>query len=250
MTVDKNENNRRRSAVALTGACAALALGTAHAATYFEPRIGFNVTYTDNVELAPKGSERDELIGQLRPGITFSHESRSLAAFLDYSAQAIYFQDAADSQVFHQGELGVQYEAVPEWLYFDLGASRTQTVIDPRQPINAGNMFQSGNLADSTSGQISPILQHKFRFVELEASYTRGFLNYSRADTVDDQTPITDLSFDDSNNSSAYFALRSADREARVTWETSYHHDRVDYDIALPFEYDQAFAELGYLIGR
>lgn len=257
MTVDKNENNRLgrphgslRSSFALTGACAALVLGTAHAETHLEPRIGFDVTWTDNVDLASQGQrKRDELIGQLKPGITFTHEGRNLDAFLDYQLQAIYFNNESDHQVFHQGDLGVQYAVVPDWFFLDLGGSRSQTVIDPRQPINAGNMFQTGNLADSTSGQISPILRHRFRLVELEASYTRGFLNYSRADTVD-QTPTSNVNFDDSKNESANFSLRSADPDARVTWDTTYRHDRVEYDIALPFEYDQAYAELGFLMGR
>jgi hypothetical protein len=257
MTVDKNENNRPsrlqgrlRSHIALTGACAALVFGTAHAETHFEPRIGFDVTWTDNVDLTSQDQpKRDELIGQLRPGITFVHDGRNLQAFLDYQLQAIYFNNESDHQVFHQGELGVQYAIVPDWFFLDVGGSRSQTVIDPRQPINAGNMFQTGNLADSTSGQISPIVRHRFRLFELEASYTRGFLNYSQADTVD-QTPTSSLDFDDSKNESASFSLRSADPDARVTWDTTYHHDRVEYDIALPFEYDQAYAELGFLIGR
>jgi hypothetical protein len=253
MTVDKNEihRDRLRTSVALTGACAALVLGTARAETYIEPHIGFDLTWTDNVALAPPGTaKRDELIGQLKPGITIGHEGRNLQAFLDYELQAMYFQDQADSQVFHQGDLGIQFQIVPDWFFVDLGGSRSQTVVDPRQPINVGNMFQTGNLADSTSGQVSPIIRHKFRLVELEASYTRGFLKYSQADTIEQTTPTTDLSFDDSQNQSANFSLRSADPDAVFTWDATYRHDKVDYDLAQTFEYDQAYLELGFLVGR
>ncbi len=252
MTVDKNEINRDRlrTSVALTGACAVLVMGTARAETHFEPHIGFDVTWTDNVALAPPGTaKRDEMIGQLRPGITLVHESRNLQAFLDYELQAMYFQDQGDSQVFHQGDLGIQYAVVQDWFFIDLGGSRSQTVVDPRQPINAGNMFQTGNLADATSGQISPIIRHRFRLVELEASYTRGFLKYSRANTVNSQTPQTNLNFDDSRNQSANFSLRTADPDAVFTWDATYHHDKVDYDLAQTYEYDQAYLELGLLVG-
>ena len=252
MTVDKNEINRDRlrTSVALTGACAALAFGTARADTHFEPHIGFDVTWTDNVELAGPGiPKRDELIGQLRPGIRLLHDGQNLTAYLDYELQAIYFQNQSDSQVFHHGDLGVQYAVLPDWFFIDVGGSRNQTVVDPRQPINAGNMFQTGNLADSTSGQVSPILQHRFRAVELEASYTRGFLRYSRANTVAPTTPVN-LTLDNSQNQSANFSLRSPDPDAPVTWDATYRHDKVDYDLAQTYEYDRAYAEVGFLVGR
>jgi hypothetical protein len=38
--------------------------------------------------------------------------------------------------------------------------------------------------------------------------------------------------------------------DALLTWDTTYHHDRVQYDIADPFEYDQAYAELGIRVVR
>src|SRR5262245_33859343 len=101
MTVDKNENSRPatlhdrlRSSAALTGACAALAFGTAHAATTIEPRIGFDVTYTDNVDLASDAAKRSDLVGQLRPGITVDYDGgRNVQAYLDYTLQAVYFHD-------------------------------------------------------------------------------------------------------------------------------------------------------------
>src|SRR5689334_22029052 len=189
MTVDKNENlrpgrlhERLRSSAALTGACAALALGTAHASTSIEPRFGFDVTYTDNVDLAPDAVKRSDLVAQLRPGITFDYDGgRNVQAYWDYTLQAVYFHDESDHQVFHQGALGVQAAVLPEWFYIDVGGNRNQTLIDPRGPVNVGNMFQTGNLADSTSGHAAAILQHTFRFAELEASYTRGFLKIGRA---------------------------------------------------------------------
>lgn len=242
----KKIRSRRAGAAVLTGVCAAFGVVSAHAATRFEPRIGVDVTWIDNVELAPPGTpKRDELIGQALPGFRLVHDGQNLQAYADYQLQAVYFNDTHDSnEVFHQAELGVQWAAIPDWFFLDLGGSRTQNVIDPSQPANLENIFQVGNLADATAGQATPILRHTFRLAALEASYTRGFLNYSRAGDA----TAGSLELDDSKNESASFDLSSPDEDALWTWRMNYHHDKVDYDIAESFQYDQAQAELGFRV--
>ena len=51
--------------------------------------------------------------------------------------------------------------------------------------------------------------------------------------------------------------LSSADRESLVTWLARYNYQKADYDVSLPFEYEQALGEIGVrvasglrLIGR
>jgi hypothetical protein len=253
MTARKNENVRGRLAAtaALTGVCCALGIAPAHAEITFEPRLGVDVTWSDNVELAAPGApKRDELIGQLMPGFLLAYDSQNLQAYADYELQAVYFQDSSDSnEVFHRGELGVQVAAIQDWLFVDLAAARAQTVIDPAGPTNLNNMFRVGNTADATSAQITPILRHAFRAAQFEASYTRGLVNYSNARNRPSGTPQPgNLTTDDSKNEQASFDLSSVDQEALVTWDVNYLHEKVDYSLAATFQYDQAQAELGFAV--
>jgi uncharacterized protein (PEP-CTERM system associated) len=217
-----------------------------HAQTVFAPRVGVDVTWTDNVELVgPGAGKRDELIGQVSPGFRLQRDTQRLQAFIDYELQALYFEESdGNEEIFHTGELGVNLEAIPEWLFLELGATHTQTVIDPTQPQNINNLFASGNTADATSARISPILRHAFGQVELEASYTQGLLDYDEVEDPDQ----SDFSLDDSENRNTSVALRSLDTEATVTWETSYNRDKVEYDLALPFDYERVNAELGFRV--
>jgi hypothetical protein len=229
-------------------ACAAFGVHTAGAETIIEPRVGFDITWIDNVSLLPDSAEQtDTLLGQVRPGIRIFHEAQRSQAYLDYQLQAMHFEDSPNSsdQVFHQASLGLQYEAIPDWFYLDVGGVHRQTVVDPTERINIGNAFQVGNIADDTEAHITPILQHTFRLVELEASYTEGFVDYSEADDVE----VTGLNANDSTNRNASAALRSADPEATLSWEASYRHDEVEYDLTENFEYDQANLLLGFRVG-
>src|SRR5262245_7345553 len=131
----KNDKTHRSLGLAATlGFCSAVGSVGAYAATQFDPRIGLDVTWTDNIALQSDSSKRDQLVGQLKPGFRFEHDSRNLVVFADYQLQAIYFDQSGpgndDHEVFHQGQLGMQFAAVPEWLFFDLGAQHSQTVVD------------------------------------------------------------------------------------------------------------------------
>ncbi|MEP7245846.1 MAG: TIGR03016 family PEP-CTERM system-associated outer membrane protein [Gammaproteobacteria bacterium] len=241
-------SRHRAGAVAvLSGVCGVLAASVAQAEVRFVPRIGLNATWVDNSTLADSGASKEsELIGQASPGLRLIVDADRIQAFLDYQLQAIRFQNGSgDTEVFHQAELGTQWEALSDWLYVDVAGSKNQTVVDPTGPVNVDNMFSVGNLADATSGQITPMLQHKFRVTEIELSYTRGFQKYDKA-----AGPVVqnDISLDDSKNESAAAALRSTNVDAFLSWEATYRHDKVEYDLAETFQYDQALAMLGFRV--
>src|SRR6185436_11753556 len=111
------------SAVALTGICTVLAAGSARAETSIQPRIGAELTWVDNVNLVTEDRNgSDELVVQARPGIRIEHRTQRSQAYLDYQLQALHFSSGSDSdEVFHQGSLGVQLAALPDWFYIDLG---------------------------------------------------------------------------------------------------------------------------------
>ncbi len=249
MTAYKNENNRQpvRLAAALTGVWTAFGFATAQADVQFNPRVGADLTWTDNVDLAPPGQpKQDDLIARLTPGVRVLYDNRRMNVYLDYQLQALAFKNDGDKdEVFDQGQFGLQLAAIDNWLYLDASAQRSQTAVDPAQPSNVQNLFQVGNVADSTSAQATPILKHDFRFAQLEASYTRGFVDYVKTSKT---TVVNDLSLDDSRNRNTTAALRSADPNDLVTWGATYRRDQVDYDLAETFKYERMVGELGILV--
>ena len=247
---EQNKNTRgashaffRNAAVLATGVCTALSLtNAARAETHFVPRFGADATWTDNVQLAPPGGQEDsELILQARPGLSFSHYSQRLQTFADYTLQAVHFTDSSDTETYHQVQLGLLGEILQDWFYVDLGAQQSQASVDPSQRVNVGNLFQVGNVADVRSVYITPMIRHRFRWAQLNASYTRAKVDYSEAN---DLTTINTAQ-DDSDNENIAVGLSSIDPEDLITWNATYGRQKVEYDIGLPYRYDKATAEIG-----
>ena len=244
MTNNKNNPSPRRlrAALTLSGICTALATSAAHAELYIDPRLSAAVAYVDNSGLSSTNTS-STFVEQLIPGIRLSYDTLRAQVFLDYQLQALRFESDNSNQVFQQGQLGVQAAAIPDWLYFDLGAGREQTVVNPAAQINTGNLFQVGNTADSVNGHVTPILRHSFSYADLEASYTRGLVHYTQAGDINTGGA---LSLDNSKNQNELFRLSSNDPLARFSWEGRYRHDKVDYDIAQDLDYEQAYGQLGF----
>ncbi len=227
-------------AAAIAGATAAL---PAHAELELVPRLGLTAMWMDNVDLAqPPTPKQEEYIGQVTPGLRLEQTGRRVNTFLDYEAQALFYEQNSDrNEIFHNGNLGLSIEAVPDWFFVDVGGRYAQSIVDPTQPVSRNNLFSVGNLVDTASGTITPSLQHTFGKVALGADYTRGFVDYR--DTLDD-SGATPGQAEDSDNEAANFSLGSSDRGATIRWLGRYRWERVEYDTVLPFEYERADGEL------
>jgi uncharacterized protein (PEP-CTERM system associated) len=240
-------------AAAIVGVAAAL---PAHAELEMTPRLGLTAVWMDNVDLAQSPTpKQEEYIGQITPGLHLEQSGQRVNTYLDYEAQALFYEKNSDrDEIFHHGDLGLSVEAVPDWFFVDVGGRYAQSIVDPAQPANRGNLFGVGNLIDTASATITPALRHTFGKVDLVADYTRGFVDYR--DTLDDGAAIP-AQAEDSDNEEANFSLGSSDRGAFVTWLARYRWERVEYDTVLPFEYERADGEIGLrvtnslrLIGR
>lgn len=237
-----------QAAIAAATAGVMLAL-PAHSEVELEPRLGITAMWMDNVNLAQSPApKQEEYIGQVTPGLRLEQSGRRVNTFLNYEAQALFYEKDGDrNEVFHQGDLGMNIEAVPDWFFLDLGGRYAQSIVDPTQPANRGNLFGVGNLVDTAAATITPSLQHAFGEVELSAAYTRGFVDYRGA--LDDGTAVPDQA-EDSDNEEANLSLGMDDRNAPVTWQARYHWEQAEYDSLLPFEYERADGELGVRITR
>ena len=244
MTVDKKKKppRRRRAALTLSGICTALTTAAAYGEIYVDPRLAAAVAYVDNSDLASANTS-GQFVEQAIPGIRLSYDGLRAQVFLDYQLQALRFEGDGSNQVFQQGQFGLQAAALQDWFYFDLGAAREQTVVNPAAQVNTGNLFQVGNTADSVNAHVTPILRHSFSYADLEAKYTYGFVHYTQAGNL--QTP-GNLSFDNSKNQNELVRLSSNDPLARFSWEARYRHDKVDYDIAEDLDYEQVYGQLGF----
>jgi uncharacterized protein (PEP-CTERM system associated) len=57
----------------------------------FSPRLTGLSLYTDNLTLAPPGSEENDFVFQLNPGFSLQHTSSRLNATIDYNMQNLFY---------------------------------------------------------------------------------------------------------------------------------------------------------------
>lgn len=240
--------NHKKVSAAVLAALAAAATWSAEAADEksFQPYIGLDLTWVDNLNLAGPGDgpKQEEYIGQVTPGLRLKKDTQRLKTYLDYRMQALFYEENDDlNEVRHNGSLSLDLTAVENWLSVKADGAYFQSLVDPNRPANINNMFAVGNQADTATGRITPTLRHRFGSADFLASYSVGFVDYR------DDSDSANVLLDDSRNEEGIAQLSGADPEALVTWLGSYDYQHVEYDLSLPFEYERAYGELGLRVG-
>jgi len=225
----------------MAGCASAAAQSESQPPARFEPRLGIDLMWVDNLDLAPSDQpQQQDYIAQVTPGLRWQQEGRRFQSYLDYQAQALFYDDDSDrNEVFHNAQLSADVTAIENWLVVGADGSYFQSIVAPEQPINESNLFNVGNTSDTAAGRIVPQLRHSFGGAQLDAYYALGFVDYR------DEATAQGVQLDDSRNEDARVELSGANREALITWAASYNYERAEYDLALPFEYERADAELG-----
>lgn len=235
--------HKKVSAAVVVALASAAACGSAVADTNttWQPYLGLDLMWLDNLNLAGDGEPKQEdYIGQVAPGLRLTHKGPRLGAYLDYRMQALFYEEQDDlNEVIHNAALSAAITAVENWLFVDLDGSYFQSLVDPRQPANTDNIFGVGNTSDTAAGKVTPRLQHRFGDAQLVASYAVGFVDYR------DSGNSSQVVLDDSRNEEGLAELSSTNEQALVTWRAHYEYQHAEYDIAQPFKYERALAELG-----
>lgn len=207
----------------------------------FTPRLSVSATWIDNIDLAPPSSdEQHEYLGRIDPGFRLDQKGVRAESFVDYTMQNLFFSEDSDrNSTYHQLEAETELVAVQELLFLEAAVSYAQQLIDPTRPTNSQNIFDVGNLTDAAVLRVTPALRRTFGRTRVEASYTRGMVDYRDTDALGNE-------IEDTENEAAAFFLGSAEEEDRLTWGLSYDHERARYDVAQDFTFDTATAELGF----
>ena len=233
----------RPGGAALAGAVLTGWLCPAAADTVFSPHIGASIAWTDNINLLPPGQTSDGEIYQLLPGIYLKHDSQYLHATLDYEFQGYFYGGGQHGHDTYQtGNLSAEGTVVPDWFFLDLVGGQAQSVVDPTRNANINLLFPVGNIANESGATGTPVLRHKFTRVQVDASYSWGFVHNQPVGTVDETLPNT-------SSRTGNFKLSSVDQKALLTWDTLYQRQETTYtNIVFPrWLYELAQADLGLL---
>ncbi len=215
--------------------------GTAGADAVWQitPRITLGGTYTDNVNLSPRGQEAHDWIGEVVPGVMAERQGRRLNAFVNYSLwNRYYLRHSGRNRARHTLQASSNLEAIDQFLFVDANATRRERAFSLLEPV--GVSTDTGALATVTTASVSPyIVQSLGRFADGQVRYTYDRIWYRRANQPGSAGHLWQGVLD----SGPLFGTR-------FFWRANYSHERNEYDNDLrPDEtFERYSGTLGYRI--
>lgn len=246
-TVSTKKNNRG-TLVAATF-LGILALGSSGAQTTDQERgltydvsLLVGVSRTDNILLLPASEAIDETVYQLAPSVSVDYSSDRIQFNGQYQFNHYDYRTLATDNQTHQYDVSMSNELVEDAFFFDLGGSRTQSVVDPDAIIPPGNLQITNNLVDRDDYYFSPRIDKMF------ANSVRSRVEYRYEDVSFDESETDDVL--DSVNENALFQLDNLARQSGLTFLLAYEWEQSEYDsdVVLPWEYQKAGGDLGYWV--
>ncbi len=249
MNRNNNKNNlgnlnRHRAQIACLFLFGSWSL-SAGAGTEFHPHGVVSGTWMDNISLVGDTDPNREsaYLLQVNPGFTLLEKARRFNGALDYTMQNRFFPQESDrNSTFHQATANFQAELAQDYLFLDGVGSYSQQLIDPRLPTNNGNLFETTNQTDALTTSLTPALRHNFDALHVEASYTRGHVEYKKT--------VASGLLQNADTETRDALVGSVDDDAVLTWHAHYQSQRAIYKTAQEFRYDQADGELGLLFEK
>ena len=205
-------------------------------AAEFDPVVTIGITHSDNIFLESE-NEDSESIYRIEPGFSFTQEAPRVSIDVEYLLQAFRYHDIGDNEVFHLYDASIRAALVPEHFFLEVGANRSQSIVDPDQGIPLGNLPISSNRQNQDGYYAEPSFQYAFgRTVTATGEYRHTWVEYEESDFAANQQGLADFSIDNYRNGRG------------LTWALRYNWERTDYETEIPWEYQRATAELGFWI--
>ena len=199
--------------------------------------VDLGVVRSDNVFLADEGDERWDTVYLVSPEFYAEVDRDRLEANLRYRPQAVFFNDYSESdEVYHQVDASVTGALIRDRFFVYLSAVNFQSVVTPEGQIPTNNLSITDNRADSTVYEVRPYLLQKLGAAELYASVAYIGTDYEES------------SFQTSDERQAYISLDNFSRQQGIAWKIDYEYRRVEYETAIPWDFQRASLNLGYWI--
>lgn len=202
-------------------------------------RLSASVGSSDNVTLAPTGSEQSERIADVTAGIAFSRTQTRLDTNLAYQIQGLFYDEAQDAdEVFHQLNASGRLALVLNHLFVDFLGVYDQTITDATGKYSVNNIALTGDRTDVAIVGLSPNLA---LFIGDNAT---GELRFGKT-----RLDYHDPELVDSAEEAFHYRLDNHQRLSGVAWGTDYSQEKYEYEAQGAVEFETFESDLGFWIG-
>jgi len=183
MTRSEWKYGRRPVALAVLALLSSQAPSVTAAEWHFTPRLDLRETYSDNVNLAPSGSEQSSFVTEVMPGFTLNGIGRRSRFTASYQARSVnYSNNNFGSNLQHYLAATGNAQLVEDLLFIDGSANVSNISTSPFGPQALDSTYATSNRTEVRSYTISPYLSKRY------GSLAQGELRYTHqglsADTV------------------------------------------------------------------
>ncbi len=135
--------------------------------------IGIDETWSDNIDLAPAGSERSDYVTTISPALRLTRISPTLNLNFGYAPQYFYYARRSNgNQLRNTLDASANAIVVPDLLTFDASATVSQQNISPFGTQAANTVNGSTNRAETRTYTFGPTLQSR---LNQDLTYTAGY---------------------------------------------------------------------------
>ena len=175
-------------------------------------------TYSDNIALSPKGTERGDFVTSISPRLTVRATGERVRFDAEYRPELLWWANEGGTRALHFYDAGGTAELVKHALFVEARTSQTEKIYSLLGPVTDNNINFVGNRSTVRSSFVSPYLQHEFG----PWADGRARLTYSALDS--------DAAFIDSHATTADVALASGPTYKVLRWNLALFKERIDYD--------------------
>ena len=138
-----------------------------------QPSLSVDETYSDNINLAPAGSERWELVTNVSPALRLTRYGSRLKLDFGYQPQFLYYARGTNNSVVRNYlDANANATIVENLLFFDARAAVSQQNVSPFGSLAANSVNGSANRAESRIYSLGPTLRSRFGN---DLSYNLGY---------------------------------------------------------------------------
>lgn len=199
------------------------------------PRLMLAETYSDNITLAPPGSEETDFVSQINPGVFLRGQGGRVKLNINYTLQnTIYANDGNRNASNHQLGAKGNAELVKDIFFVDASSSISQQIVNAEGRVGLDNL-NVGNTANVFTYGLSPYLKLRFD------NYADGELRFS-----DDHVENQSSSISDAELQQYTAHLNNGSRFSRLHWNADYQQRDLIRSSNNDAHYESANADISY----
>ncbi len=159
--------------------CGFLAQPAFAAVWTIDPFITLSTSYADNVTLAAKGQEQDDLVLGVSPGVSVRADGHELHLLANYGFEQLLYADNSSRNYSRQLFQGLADAVlVPDFVFVEASGRISQQLVDPLGSAGLGDLAVSENVGEVSTWTLSPFLRRRIGNLQLAAGINFDSVDY------------------------------------------------------------------------